>query len=67
MSCFQAVRFLGLHNFFRFVWQQSLDSMEKLPSITAWGYTELYQPLWTTLPETVKKAVNTDAAVRQLV
>ena len=45
-----AVRFLILPNFCRFLWQQSLDSMQILPSITEWGYTELYQPLWTTIP-----------------
>ena len=31
---FQALRFLILHNFCRFIWQQSLDSMQTLPSIT---------------------------------
>ena len=28
--------------------------MQTLPSITEWGYTELYQPLWTTIPEALK-------------
>ena len=43
-----------MHNFCRFVWQQSLDSMQTLPSITESRYTELYQPLWTTIPEASK-------------
>ena len=31
---FQAARFLILHNFCRFAWQQSFDAMRTLPSIT---------------------------------
>ena len=43
-----------MHNFYRFVWQQFLNPVETFPSITEWGYTELYQPLWTTIPEALK-------------
>ena len=39
-----------MQNFSRFVWQQTLDSMQSLPSISEWEYKELYQPLWTTIP-----------------
>ena len=39
-----------MQNFSRFVWQQTLDSMQSLPSISEWEYKELYQPWWTTIP-----------------
>ena len=38
----QAAGFLILHQFCRFVWQQSVDSMQTLPPITEWRYTEFY-------------------------
>ena len=43
-----------MHNFCRFVWQYFLDSMQTFPSITELGYTELYRPLWTNIPEASK-------------
>ena len=51
---FQTVRFLILHNFCKFIWQQSLDSTQTFPSITELGCTELYRPLWTNIPEASK-------------
>ena len=54
MNGFQAVRFLILDIFCKFVWQQPLDSIQKIPSITGSGHTELYRPLWTTMAEASK-------------